>query len=102
MLTKSEKEWLEKRSIGYCQMWCTPNSLKCHIDRCCPTQLSFMDYLFEAMFESRVAAKLASWEQDLSIPCMETAVCERHPQNCPWCRLKYTRLAVEEEMDGTD
>lgn len=52
-----------------------------------------------AEFEGRVAALLASWEQNLIIPCMETAVCERHPQDCPWCRLKYARLQVEEEMD---
>ena len=51
-------------------------------------------------FSERVAEMLAAWEQNLNIPCMETAMCERHPQDCPWCRIKYARLAVEEEMDA--
>ena len=59
-----------------------------------------LDWQEAAAFESKVAAKLAAWEQELLLPCMETATCRHHPENCPWCRLKYARLAVEEEMDA--
>lgn len=57
-----------------------------------------------ALFEARVAAKLANprwavcWNSD---SCIEFGghKDERWVWNCEWCRLKHARLQVEEMMD---
>lgn len=107
MLTQSELAWLERREEmpGYYCLWCPLWDDEADCDGRSPHPFCPIfqrrERLWDALeFSERVAVKLASWEQNLIIPCMETAVCERHPQDCPSCRLKYARLQVEEEMDG--
>ena len=61
-------------------------------------------YIDAALFEARVAAKLANpqwavcWNSD---SCLEFGGSKDEPRwwwNCEWCRLKHARLQVEEEM----
>ena len=80
MLTESEIDWFRRRSMGpglyYCG-WCMKYALCCNpqFNRC---PIKDSDWQEAAIFEARVAAKLAKLD----------------------CVLKYARLAVEEEMDG--
>ena len=56
------------------------------------------DYKDAAEFSERVALKIASTHGGFSF-CDES--CGRYNiHDCRWCRLKWARLAVEEEMDG--
>ena len=57
------------------------------------------DFKDATLFEARVAAQLAAWET-LPVPCMNDTYCDRSSLVCPSCRLKWARLAVEEEMDA--
>ena len=90
MLTQSEREWLEKREVIH----------QCEGDYIWAgyweegVELEVM--LEAAEFEGRVAAKLATDEN--------CGVDEDCPSDLPfgWGRLKAARLAVEEELDGTD
>lgn len=122
MLTQNEKEWLEKRKSEYflsclhcpgrykqkprstweCMSFCWDNKV---VTQC---ELSSQDMRYfkdAAEFEARVAVKLANPQWS---PCWRGDSClefsgqkdERWVWNCEWCRLKYARLAVEEEMDN--
>ena len=104
MLTESERQWAvnAKMRLSHKDDFCCGKcGVHCYVPYApCMCVMTKEDVAWEIEFHSRVAAKLASWEQNLIIPCMETAVCERHPQDCPWCRLKYAHIEVEEEMDA--
>ena len=103
MLTASEKRWLETRTLenfSYCFEWCKLyRTVDCKVKRSlflCPTQCS-PNAIEDALdFSERVAVKLATDEN--------CGVDEDCPPDMPfgWGRLKAARLAVEEEMDGTD
>ena len=105
MLTESENAWLKHRDIAnprgtYFYEYCKDYA-ECHsdmlwgIDECPTAPLSLHD---AAEFEARVAAQLAAWET-LPVPCMNDTYCDRSSLVCPYCRLKWARLTVEEEMD---
>lgn len=105
-LTDSETEWLIDRewtlavmgsySCGPCQ-YRDKDDLLCIFRKCPKFEVNYKD---AAEFEARVVAKLAFFE-DGCTPCSK-------PKKCPFdaldiiecvpCRLKYARLAVEEEM----
>ena len=101
MLTASEKRWLIKRAkkwANFCDV-CIVGNENCklmHFRKKCPTNIQVKDLLEALEFESRVAAKLATDEN-----CGIDEDCQ---PDMPfgWGRLKAARLAVEEEMDGTD
>lgn len=68
------------------------------------------DWKDAAEFEGRVAARLAT-DRGWWTPCIETHKCEETVHfpskfgienwgKCDWCKLKWARLLVEEEMDG--
>ena len=111
MLTESEIGWLRRRSMAsslyYCG-WCMKYALCCNqqFNRC-PIKNS--DWQEAAIFETRVAAKLANgfpnrscrdWEKDYKCPgwevCKYLGVSKFH---CPFAALKGARLQVDEEMD---
>lgn len=92
MLTQSEKRWLKKRKEWSVCSYCSniPQTMCLYGERPHFCALLDVDYKDAAEFEGRVAAKLADIEY---LPVADTR---------PWVRLMYARLAVEEEMDGTD
>ena len=122
MLTNSEKLWLKTRdsyehfSCRYCPglpyygpftpahgrpcaRWCYKQKER----KACWLASYYED---AALFEARVAAKLANpqwavcWNSD---SCLEFGGSKDEPRwvwDCEWCRLKYARLQVEEEMNG--
>lgn len=97
MLTKNELQWLDNRgkfSCWYCpdipQAMCTMGERPAHC------AIMDTDWKDAAEFSERVTAKLAADEN--------CGVDEDCPPDKPfgWGRLKAARLAVEEEMEGTD
>lgn len=101
MLTDNEREWLEKRGRRrrYCRHCgkdriCTNiNSFGC----LCPTEDA--DFKDVAKFEARVAARLASILPREILRCISESAAHRKLDL--WgMRLKWARLAVEEEMDA--
>ena len=98
MLTKSEKRWLKKRKEWSVCSYCSniPQTMCLYGERPHFCALIDVDYKDAAEFSERVAAKLAADEN--------CGVDEDCPPDMPfgWGRLKAARLAIEEEMDGTD
>ena len=107
MLTESEREWLEERDNWF-SPWCSRCDGRFHCDehklygKCSLTP----DTDDAALFEARVAAKLANpqwavcWNSD---SCLEFGGSKDEPRwwwDCEWCRLKHARLQVEEEIDA--
>ena len=80
-------------SMHYCLKACDGN--RAASPEYCPLASDFRD---AAEFEARVAAKLA--ENTLPLPCGSRRCPHEMPFEtyCRPCRIKYTRLAVEEEM----
>lgn len=114
MLTEAEKKWLEKRSVESCETCRTPRKfcILCLRSEICGAlaadmfSLSGLElFVFEkgyrdaAEFEARVAEKLA--RNTHPVPCIEHGCPHKMPTVllCEPCRLKYTRLAVEAEME---
>jgi hypothetical protein len=127
MLTEAEKKWLEERKPPTQKPWTTTaddnfcrTCKKYNID-CVPWFRNTVDcptdqgghFRDAAEFEARVAAKLSIREDRLT-PCILDPNPETHGEckqwhfywrnsyavycGCAACRLKYARLAVEEEM----
>lgn len=108
MLTANEREWLEKRGKRrrYCRH-CGKDRICTNINSIgtlCPTEDA--DFKDVAMFEAKVAAKLAEiFDASTEIaplcpscPCEDD--CYAGHLKCKAAILKYARLAVEEEMDA--
>lgn len=112
MLTEAEKKWLEERKQLNYPAACTRfNPTKsnrtngdCHPicgldynwrDWECVLRPGKNDYKDAAEFEARVANRLARLMY--LTPCVAGG-CTEHTLHCTVCRLKYARLAVEEEM----
>ena len=113
MLTQSEREWLEdRRRVAYCRY--------CNVSRLCANPFA-SGYSYPltgnmkdaAEFSERVAAKLAN----IHFGTEDCEYCSNHinvneycgecktastNKRCLACRIKYARLKVEEEMDGSD
>ena len=100
MLTENEWEWINWREGDYEFPTCA--GCPCDCDTWCPIDLGKAtkgEIMEAAEFESKVAVMLASWET-LPVPCMNDTYCDKSSLVCPSCRLKYARLAIEEEMDA--
>lgn len=112
-LNEHEREWLERRGNA-----CT----RCGIKECgirkgnnrvkkCDffeiksigSKTGMLDENFSdaAEFEARVAEKLSDCSMESLLPCKGNKECLcAHPlKYCTWCRMKYARLATEEEME---
>lgn len=118
-LSEKEKDWLERREkypklyCQHCQFfepydtphvnpgWCSGDCW------CCPVVGKDILYSFQdaAEFEALVAVKLAQNEY-IFIPCYLSGTkwddCPHKDWDCNQCRIKYARLAVEQEMDDAD
>ena len=116
-LTASEKKWLEEWNDSIRPAPCVTAGMRgwafsardCRDSSCdynrqlspkyCPLA---SDYCDAAEFESRVAARLAYFE-DGCTPCSKPKKCPFEKLDiidCVPCRLKYVRLAVEAEMEA--
>lgn len=101
MLTASEQEWLEQRDPKlYCR-WCTGGNDDVWCDYALATDVCPLyedkDSLWDAAeFSERVAAKLA----DAYWPPMDVGSDGPRLFMPPADRLKWARLAVEEEMNA--
>lgn len=122
MLTDSEREWLKKkerilREGKVWGAWCyaCPNFgrdwAECYAHQYCPIFNSHEALQDAALFEARVAAKLATYAtmmvgSDIAAPCLEcpcqkAGVCYHGTnKSCQWSFLTTARLQVEEEMDN--
>jgi hypothetical protein len=124
MLTDSEKAWLKKkerilREGKVWGAWCyaCPNFgrdwAECYAHQYCPIFNSHEALQEAALFEARVAAKLAN----IHFGTEDCPYCSNHinvneycsecktastDKRCLACRLKYARLKVEEEMDAAE
>lgn len=99
MLTEHEREWMERRkNPGHINKWGYPCSNPLSYDR-------LADFIDASEFEARVAVKLAQNEY-MFIPCYLSGTkwddCPHEDWDCNQCRIKYARLAVEQEMDDAD
>ena len=99
MLTEQEREWLERRkNPGHINKWGYPCSNPLSYDR-------LADFIDAAEFEALVAVKLAQNEY-MFISCYLSGTkwddCPHEDWDCNQCRIKYARLAVEQEMDDAD
>ena len=129
MLTESEKRWLQLRKLYagvnrhsyYSCMHCSEYNMgrwpwynypcnRACLYAGCPfidigSSAALSDYVEAVEFESRVACKLLEMPEHRS-PCsygearMCTIECASIWLDCKDCRLKWARLAVEEEMDA--
>lgn len=111
MLTENERLWLKLRSMGEYCTWCPIPMLDC-ADMCaegrCPTRSG--DMMDVAVFEARVAAKLATlfqyitmdspYDHEQEIPCNDCPMEHKCTLDCRESVLKYARLDTEEEMDA--
>lgn len=103
MLTESEKRWLTGRAkkwANFCDV-CTVGNENCklmYFRKKCPTNIQAKDLLEALEFESRLAAKLADayWPPLVYTPVAPFEQIFMPPMD----RLKWARLAVEEEMDN--
>lgn len=106
MLTDNEKEWLEKRGKRrrYCR-YCGKDRICTNINSIgtlCPTEDA--DFKDVAMFEAKVAAKLAEiFDESTEIaPLCPSCPCEENcydgKLDCASAILMYARLEVEKEM----
>jgi hypothetical protein len=104
MLTEAEKKWLEERkdkgeyNFYYCQ-YCNKIPSIVTGGLCagpCPMYPGGFEYEDAAEFEARVSRIMALY---LGAPPCGTGKCNNPDFLCPECRLKYARLAVEQEME---
>lgn len=117
MLTEQEHEWLERRKVlcNHCELikrtLCGggKNKTSCqrwedyHCNNPVKRYKAFQDMQDAAKFEALVAVKLAQNEHRF-VPCYKSEIewndCPHEDRDCDQCRIKYARLAVEQEMDG--
>ena len=118
MLTEKEREWPERRKVlcthcdliarGLCQVHSKTSCShwdRFHCNNPVKRYKAFQDMQDAAKFEALVAVKLAQNEY-MFIPCYLSGTkwddCPHEDWDCNQCRIKYARLAVEQEMDDAD
>ena len=101
MLTESERKWLRHRKERTC-LYCPtiPQSMCAMGERPYRCAIDDVDWKDAAEFSERVAEKLAEHQQDRCVKNNGFCINLTDYHTCQFCRLKYARLAVEEEMDG--
>ena len=96
MLTDSEREWIiANKHLNGC-IYVRHCRYTCFEPPYCPVIPTKEDLIDAALFEARVAAKLAKGIPQ-SAWLAEAEKCDMPPS---WTRLKLARLAVEEEENG--